>query len=391
MMKTTTKTGKKSAGTLWNLDHLFEPPRTHSAPGFCSDGVQAVFYDGLPWHGKPTRVFAWVGLPERKRKGKVPGMVLVHGGGGTAFSDWVRLWNQRGYAAICMDTCGGVPCWSSGPYFMNPWPRHDFSGPAGWTCTVGDEPLTDQWPYHAVASVVLGHSLLRSFPEVDPDNIGLTGISWGGVLACMVAGVDARFRFAAPVYGCGFLGEPSGYLLNADSAGTKAWLAQWDPSVFLRLARMPMLWVTGTNDGAFPMSALQQSYRMPKGARTLCVKVRMPHAHGGAGEKPEEIRVFADSLTRGAKPLPRATKQGLGRGALWAVYESETKVVRAELNYTRALGYWTDRQWTTVPANLDARSKRVTAPLPRYATVAYLNLIDDRGMVSSTEHVELND
>ena len=32
--------------------------------------------------------------------------VLVHGGGGTAFDAWVRLWNDRGYAAIAMDLAG---------------------------------------------------------------------------------------------------------------------------------------------------------------------------------------------------------------------------------------------------------------------------------------------
>jgi hypothetical protein len=36
-------------------------------------------------------------------------MVLIHGGGGTAFADWVRLWTGRGYAAIAMDLCGCVP------------------------------------------------------------------------------------------------------------------------------------------------------------------------------------------------------------------------------------------------------------------------------------------
>ena len=30
----------------------------------------------------------------------VPGVVLVHGGGGTAFSEWVTEWTNRGYAAI---------------------------------------------------------------------------------------------------------------------------------------------------------------------------------------------------------------------------------------------------------------------------------------------------
>ncbi len=52
--------------------------------------------------------------------------------------------------------------------------------------------------YHAIAAVVLGHSLLRSLPEVNPGQIGITGISRGGVLTCAAAGVDNRFAFAVP-------------------------------------------------------------------------------------------------------------------------------------------------------------------------------------------------
>ena len=49
---------------------------------------------------------------------------------------------------------------------------------------------------------------------------------------------------------------------------------------------MPWLWVTGSNDFAYTMDALQRSYRLPKGLRHLCIRLRMPHGHGGAGRKP---------------------------------------------------------------------------------------------------------
>src|SRR5437588_585808 len=66
-----------------------------------------------------------------------------------------------------------------------------------------DKPVAEQWPYHAVAAVVRAHSLVRSFPEVDADRTAVTGISWGGYLTCIVAGIDPRFKAAVPVYGCG--------------------------------------------------------------------------------------------------------------------------------------------------------------------------------------------
>ena len=39
----------------------------------------------------------------------LPVVVLVHGGGGTAFKEWAKLWAKRGYAAIAMDLAGCGP------------------------------------------------------------------------------------------------------------------------------------------------------------------------------------------------------------------------------------------------------------------------------------------
>jgi len=38
-----------------------------------------------------------------------PGVILIHGGGGTAFADWVHLWARRGYAALAMNLNGSRP------------------------------------------------------------------------------------------------------------------------------------------------------------------------------------------------------------------------------------------------------------------------------------------
>ena len=90
------------------LAGLVEAPAMEEATGFdSSEDLKAIYFDGLDYKGKPTKVFAWLGMPENT-KGKVPGvvpsvvpaMVLVHGGGGTAFKEWVQKWNARGYAAI---------------------------------------------------------------------------------------------------------------------------------------------------------------------------------------------------------------------------------------------------------------------------------------------------
>jgi dienelactone hydrolase len=364
----------------------FQAPHSDSAREFRSDGVNGIFFDGPAWKGKPTRIFAWVGVPRLEPSTKAPGIVLVHGGGGSAFDYWVRLWNSRGYAAIAMDTCGCVP---QGTY--GNWRRHDAAGPPGWGgFDHADEPIEDQWPYHAVSAVIRAHSLLRAMSEVDASRIGITGISWGGYLTCLVSGLDDRFRFAAPVYGCGFLAESSAWVPEFKRLGAKGerWLAMWDPSQYLKDGKMPKLWVTGTNDFAYPMDSLQKSYRLAGGTSTLCIRPRMPHGHHGPGENPAEILAFADSIVRGGTPLAVIEERGRDGDRVWVRFRSESPIVKAELLYTNDAGPWKDRRWESAPAELDRSASMARATLTPKATVYYLNLVDDHQRIVSTEHDE---
>jgi len=373
--------------TPWDIKALSAAPKTFNDSGHSTDDVKAIFYEGLPWKGKPTRVFAYYGLPKVEAGKKVPAMVLVHGGGASAFNHWVRLWTSRGYAAIAMDTCGSV---SGGG--GNNHTRHEYGGPPGWGgFDQIDLPIEDQWTYHAVADVILAHSLIRSFPQVDSQKIGITGISWGGYLTCIVAGIDNRFKFAAPVYGCGFIGDNSCWLgafqkMGAEKA--RKWLGLWDPSVYLPRVSMPMLWVAGSNDEAYPIDSLQKSYRLPKGARTLCIRVRMPHWHSG-GETVKEIEAMAGALFKKGAPLPRIAKSGREGVNALLTFESQAPVSKAEVNYTTDSGPWKTRNWQTLPATLDAKSKTVRGVLPEGTTVYYFNLIDERNLVVSSEHEEI--
>ena len=74
---------------------------------------------------------------------------------------------------------------------------------------------------------------------------------------------------------------------------------------------MPILWVNGTNDFAYPMDSWKKSWMLPKSPQTLCLRIRMPHGHGPAGENPEEISVYADSFLRNGKPLAKITEHGI--------------------------------------------------------------------------------
>ena len=72
------------------------------------ENPQAIYMESLVWEGKETRAYAWLGLPKVSKNEKVPGVVLVHGGGGSAFKQWVEEWNERGFAAISIAVEGQI-------------------------------------------------------------------------------------------------------------------------------------------------------------------------------------------------------------------------------------------------------------------------------------------
>jgi len=117
---------------MWNIPLLQQPPAVYPAPQRHSPGVEALFYEGEPYRGHATRIFAWYGEPPESAGAKVPAMVLVHGGGGTAFAEWVRLWNSRDYAALAMDTCGALGDFPPERPGAPDRERHAHSGPPGW-------------------------------------------------------------------------------------------------------------------------------------------------------------------------------------------------------------------------------------------------------------------
>lgn len=196
-----------AAAEVWNGARLAQIPKVHPAEQRPAEGMRSLFYEGAEYKGQPTWVFAYYAAPEGDPPvGGWPAVVCAHGGGGTAYPAWVRKWNSHGYAALAMDLEGHLPGGNDHGVQGNlpTGQKHKNSGPARIDY-FGDRDLPDdeQWFYHAVAAVIRANSLLRSFPEIHPEKIGLTGISWGGTVVSTVAGIDSRFAFAVPVYGAG--------------------------------------------------------------------------------------------------------------------------------------------------------------------------------------------
>lgn len=371
----------------WNLDDLKQPPKVEWLDK--EGSVRKLLYTSEPYQGKPTRVFAYYVEPE-KADGRLPAMVLVHGGGGTAFKEWAELWAKRGYVAIAMDLAGygadkkKLPDGGPGQGDDTKFPTKKID-------------LKDTWTYHAVSSVIRANSLLRSLPNVDPERIGVTGISWGGYLTCMVAGIDERFKVAVPVYGCGFLHENSVWLnrfamLDADWRAD--WIKNFDPSNHIKNAKMPMLFVNGTNDFAYPLDSYQKTYRLVKDP-LLCVTVKMPHGHS-QGWAPVEIGLFVDQHLNKGKPLFRFSERGYQvKDDTIAIPITQkfdgTAIKKVQLHWTTDLKEpWQKRNWQSNDADLTPGNATdfFSVKLPKDRPIVwFLTATDERKATVSTEHV----
>ncbi|MFZ2642325.1 MAG: PhoPQ-activated protein PqaA family protein [Verrucomicrobiia bacterium] len=370
-----------------------------------SGPVHSLFYAGENYQGRATEVFAFYASPRTLGKAgndktKFPGVVLIHGGGGTAFAEWAWLWAKRGYAAIAMDLAGcrppdpiydsktGAPVLNQAAdrkkrtRLPNGGPNQGH--PEKFDSIGGD--TSDDWPFHAAASVIRAHSLLRSFAEVDAGHTAVTGISWGGYTTCLVASLDDRFKAAVPVYGSGFLFEgESVQRPSIDKLGERRelWIKTYDPSSLLPRCRVPILFVNGTCDIHYTLDSYQKSFDCVPGPKQMRIQVNMPHGHA-PGWAPKEIGLFVDSYCKGGQALPIPGKLVVEGDHVRLPVKAVTAIKEASLHYTTDTGLRSKRKWHSVPAKVGEGV--ITAPRPPAdANTWFISLTDDRGaMISST-------
>ena len=338
------------------------------------DNIKGLLINGLDYNGNPTTFFSWYGVPENLAEGeKAPAVVLVHGGGGTAFANWVNEWTSRGYIAIAIAHEGQIP----GDKVDGQYQTTEQPGPtrAGFFRDA-DEVVGDQWFYHAVADAMLANSLLRSFPEVDTNNIGINGISWGGILTNVITGIDDRFKFSVPVYGCGYLYESPKYSVDMainDQAELDFYYANWEPSLYIPLQDLPVFYVNGTNDKQFALNIATPSYNLIPSEKYLRVELNMKHSTT-AGYAPQEIYHFADYITQaGSSPLTVTIDSVTGSDI---VASHEGSIQSATLYYTTDPADWSQDgySWQAVEIALTANSNVLNTTVPDDAQYFFINV-----------------
>ncbi len=405
LVSASTNVSAQSLPLPWDLNELSQTPAMTWLDK--TSPIRSLTYRSEEYNGKPTDVFAFYATPGTLKGDpdvdrNLPAVVLVHGGGGTAFAEWVEMWAMRGYAAIAMDLSGRRP---HAPVFnpktgklvivpLNKAKRQRLPNggpeqghPEKFDSIGGD--VQDDWPLHAVAAVVRAHSLIRSFKEVDAERTAVTGISWGGYTTCLVASVDHRFKAAVPVYGCGFLyvGEsvqkPAIDKLEPESR-RQLWIKRYDPSSHLARVKMPILFVNGTNDKHYVLDSYSRSYGLVDPAlRRVRIEPHGRHSHP-EGWKPKEIGLFIDHHLLGKSGLVEFGQPKVNADRIVVEFKATVPLKEAKLWYTADDGLRSARKWQSLEAVI--KNGQIIAPaLPNKANTWIITATDERNAMMSTE------
>lgn len=250
------------------------------------------------------RVYAFIGVPERAEESSCHCAVLVHGGGGQAYYEWVKKWTERGYVAIAPDFNGHMPVDESRRS------ERDLSGgPEGYG-SIGDAESEEPWMYFSVLNILRAADIVSREKCADKNNVALCGISWGGFLSLSAAGVSDVFKAVSVVYSSAYIsdsewGREQG-IGGLTAHGRELYDAHIDPQSYLAGITCPVFFAAGTDDTAFTMRNRKRTSDAVPARKIFSYRLHFPHGHYVGWEGGESI-AFTDSIFNGkALAVPRA-------------------------------------------------------------------------------------
>lgn len=202
-----------------------------------------------------SEIYAVIASP--KSKGKYPGILVLHGGGGQAEKDKAIGWAQRGYIAVAPDL-PGIAEPKKLTFTKGRWNTLTY----GAERYVANPDVSASVIFDAVLSAMKALYLLRSQPNIDKENIGVVGISWGGYMTTMVCGLAGQqVKAGFSVFGCGFYEQTSQYnaLQKMHVKEREQWLKYLDAGKRAKNIKAAFFIAGATNDFFFYPKAVQKT------------------------------------------------------------------------------------------------------------------------------------
>jgi len=318
---------------LWagynELDKM--PLKVETLKEWEQDGVvcRLIRYQVGVFKGEPAKVAAFYAFP--KGGTKLPGLLVMHGGGGSAGVDGVVDDARRGYASLSLNWGGNkLNFGRSGVSYDGPqteWGKLDathppqrnkvnhFIGaafaPDEYTLDTVESPRNSNW-FVVLTAARRGLTFLTEQPEVDPTKLGVYGHSMGGKLTTNLAGIDKRVKAAVP--SCGGVGVILDTQTNlpgcVKTRPTALELACVADNAYIPKIACPILWLSPTNDFHAPIDNVAWNWRdLPDDRVRFSVSPHFNHHH--ADEHALTQHLWFEEHLKGTFKMPRTPRIGL--------------------------------------------------------------------------------
>jgi hypothetical protein len=262
-------------------------------------------------------------------------------------------------------------------------------------------PRHNAW-YHWTVAARRGLTFLESRTEVDPQKLGVFGISVGGTLTWSIAALDSRVKAAAPIYGCGwefYPYPPDEKAVVVDDL--RLWRTLIAPETHAGAVRCPVLLLSATNDFHGRMDlAFRTLDRLPADTPRSQVFSRDCNHHV---EPPEarSLPLFMDTWLKGTgEPWPASPeieiltpKADGGESAPRVRVDPKSpadRVTRVDVYYSLNPDWPTGRFWRVADASQEKEGYFAAAPYlsPDDTLTAFANVTYASGVRLSTRLIQ---
>jgi dienelactone hydrolase len=308
------------------------------------------YFTGETFEGEKVRVYAMYSAPEGAQN--LPGMLHIHGGGQTVNPAWNKLWNERGYAAMTYNWGGR---WENRERYTL-WGKLTIGNHLDAKDGRQTQPTVraSSW-YHWTLVSRRALTYLEQQPEVDPERLGIFGISMGGTITWPFAAIDSRVKAACAIYGNGWSTYP-----GFGAAGNRSnklpdeeiviWRKTMEPEAYAPFITCPLLFLSSTNDHHGLMDRAYDSLALVKGPYRAVFTPK--YTHHVEPDQGASLPIWMDRWLKNGKEIPRSPiveiQNVAGRLSLSVSPDRGSNIESIRMHYSIENEYPITRFWRDV-------------------------------------------
>jgi cephalosporin-C deacetylase-like acetyl esterase len=339
-------------------------------------------------------IYAIMAYP--KAAGVYPGILMYHGGGGTAegLVSNLQTYAALGYVTMALDEPGIASIANSSPYSTGLW-KSVVPGEGPKLNVVGG--IQNSTLYDAIIGSIEAFNLLSSQPNVNVQKMAVTGSSWGGYLTTFTAGLlGSRVKAAYSTWGCGFYETGSfwsGFIAQMPSHYKSDWLTYLDAGRRAKDITAPYFIDQATNDTYFWPEAVSATLNAITGTKNHVTMANLNHATLSSSAKMKQLYMnyylkgvgspFGTiNVTSSDIQLDGSLKVNMNVSLPVGVSLSSVK-----LYYSLPTLTWQTRNWIEIQATLVSGNNYqaiLPASLVNLEVNYYANIIDTRQVQTSS-------